>query len=219
MTQLVELLGPTAPYGAAIVIVVLCGAVISTEIRRHRAEKRHQAQAQHSQEMERENQALRRKKEEQERQHQRESHDLEKRVLNAQLQQLSAQDSTYEALQREVEEASEQAYKGGRKAAERNEIEKWLQHARDDLDRRRQENARVREAVGAFMGGEVFISGPDGDDDLQAQIFDDLQTELKDSEARVAAAEYEVARVLSRVRHPSRQDLWDLLPEQPRDSA
>lgn len=171
MTQLVELLGPIAPYGAGVVIVVLLGVAISAEIRRHRQDR-------HTRKLEGE------------------KHDLETAMLKAQLHQVSDQDRTYEALQRQVEEASEQAlewWEAGQRAAERKNIEEQLVAARENLRRRRAENEDVRAAFHAAMREGAPRN------DLNA-----LQAQLRDSEALLAATENEV------------QELWTLLVEERR---
>lgn len=162
MTQLVELLGPIAPYGALILIGVSAAVAVSAEIRRHRQDS-------HTRKLEGE------------------KHDLETAMLKAQLHELSAQDRTYEALQRQVEEASEQAYRAGCQAAEHKKIEKQLAAARENLRRRREENEELRATVDAAW------HEPEPRSDL-----DDLQRRLEESVNALTVAEIEV------------QELWRL---------
>lgn len=83
MGEVIDALGPAAPFGAAVLLLAFVGRWISTEVRHHR-------QQGHNQKLERE------------------IHELRKQVLEAQLGQASAQQVAQRNLSEQVESAEAQ---------------------------------------------------------------------------------------------------------------
>lgn len=173
MGDLIDALGPAAPFGAAVLLLALVGRWVSTEIRHH-------FQQRHTQALERE------------------KHDLEKHVLEAQLGQTSAQQVAHESLYEQVENIQDEGYRLGWKEAERqallNQLRKEMERLNDFRVRNDHLTARLERAM-------VEGAAPE---DLKR-----LTSELAESRKALDEANHRVAELVSKMRHPSRAHLFE----------